>query len=258
MKLCVDVGNTTIYFGFYNEDKLTCKFALMSSLDKLEDEYHSSLKLLVEQYKINPSEVTHTLYASVVPHLNEILLSVTKKMFINSLIYELDSSSPHNIKMDIDNPKELGSDLIADLVASKAKYSLPLIAIDLGTATKLLLLDKDEAFKSALIMPGVEVSANSLFSKAALLPEVDLTSYSSLLNSKNTVDCIKHGILYGHAESIKGLIARYENELGYSLNKVVTGGNASLLKGLLPNDYIFDDNLVLDGELIILNRLIKE
>ena len=157
--------------------------------------------------------------------------------------------------MDIDNPKEVGSDLLADLVGAKAKYELPLIIIDFGTATKLLLLDKSGAFTSALIMPGVEVAAKSLFTKAALLPEVDLTTHKKLTDSKNTIDCIKHGILYGHLESILGLCNRYEQELGYKLNKVITGGSMIYFKDLFPKEYLFDENLVLDGEYIVLNKL---
>ena len=254
MKLCIDVGNTTIVFGFYNEDKLINKLVLATSIDTLQDEYYAKLKLLLTEKNIDPSEVSSIMYSSVVPSINEILFEVINALFINAITYELDSSSPHEIKMEIDNPKEVGSDLIADLVAAKAKYPLPLVVIDFGTATKLLLLDKNGNFTSALIMPGVEVSAKSLFSKAALLPEVDLSNYKNLLNSKNTIDCIKHGILFGHLESIKGLCDRYENELGYKLNKVITGGSSIYYKDLFSKDYLFDENLVIDGELIVLNK----
>lgn len=257
MKLCIDVGNTTIGFGFYNEDKLINKLVLKTSLDKLQDEYEASLRLLLKERNINPAEVTSIIYSSVVPQINEILFEVINMLFKDTIIYELDASSPHNIKMKIDNPKEVGSDLIADLVGGKNKYPLPLVIIDFGTATKLLLLDKEGSFTSALIMPGVEVAAKSLFNKAALLPEVDLSSSTNLLDSKNTINCIKHGILFGHLESITGLVKRYEEELGYKLNKVVTGGSSVYFKHLFSKDYLFDENLVLDGEFIILNTLEK-
>ena len=254
MELCIDVGNTTIGFGFYKDNNLIIKLVLASSIEKTSDEYYASLKLLLKENNIDALEVSSIMYSSVVPIINNALFKVIKKLF-KAPIHELNNNSPHDIDMDIDNPNEVGSDLIADLVGAKAKYPLPLIVIDFGTATKLLLLDRNGNFSSALIMPGVEVSAKSLFSKAALLPEVDLNSYSNLLDSKNTVNCIKHGILFGHLESIDGLTRRYEEELGYKLNKVITGGSAIYFKNLFNNEYLFDENLVLDGELIVLNRI---
>ncbi|MCR4879890.1 MAG: type III pantothenate kinase [Bacilli bacterium] len=255
MRLCVDVGNTTIGLGFYQEDELITKLVLATSINKLEDEYYASIKLLIKEKGIELNEIKDILYSSVVPRINETLLPALKSLFKEASIYTLDYHSPHLIKMDIDNPKELGSDLIADLVGAKNKYPLPLVIIDFGTATKLLLISKEGVFTSALIMPGVEVAAKSLFSKAALLPEVDLNNYSNLLDSKNTVNCIKHGILFGHYESIVGLVTRYEKEIGYKLNKVVTGGSATFFKNLFDESYIFDMNLVLDGENEILKRI---
>ena len=255
MKLCIDVGNTTIGLGFYKDNKLIHKLVLATRLDTLQDVYRANIHLLLKEKDINPADVKNIIYSSVVPSINEVLHLAIKDLFVNAKVYELNSNSPHELSMEIDNPKEVGSDLIADLVGAKAKYELPLVVIDFGTATKLLFIDKKGAFTSALIMPGVEVAAKSLFSKAALLPEVDLTSYKSLLDSKNTIDCIKHGILFGHLESIKGLCGRYENEVGYKLNKVITGGSAIYFKGLFPNEYLFDENLVLDGELIVLNKI---
>ena len=162
MKLCVDVGNTTIGLGFYQDDKLINKLVLTTSIEQSQDEYHANIHLLMNDKNINPRLVTHIIYSSVVPLVNELLLDVLKSLFNNAEIVILDASSPHHLKMNIDNPKELGSDLIADLVGAKAKYSLPLVVIDFGTATKLLLIDQEGYFSSALIpasiTSGCEVS----------------------------------------------------------------------------------------------------
>lgn len=258
MKLCIDVGNTTINFGFYKEDKLLKKLTFVTSYEYDDVTYKNIIKKSLEINSINIEEVDNIILSSVVPSITYLFKDVLKELCINAKIYELNASAPHSIKMDVDNPNEVGSDLIADLVGAKAKYELPLLVIDLGTATKLLLLDKNGVFTSALIMPGVEVSAKSLFANAALLPEVDLNSYTSLLDSKNTINCIKHGILFGHLESIYGLSERFEKEIGYKLNKIVTGGNAVFFKSLFNKEYAFDDNLVLDGELIVLNKFIND
>lgn len=257
MKLCVDVGNTTIGLGFYENDNLAKKIILNTDVLKLEDEYYSSISFLCKQREIDFSSIDYIIYSSVVPSLNESLRNVFSSLFKNAKIYDLGSDSAL-LKMDIDNPKEVGSDLFADLIGAKNKYQAPLIVIDLGTATKLLLLDKDETFTSALIMPGLKVSSDSLFKKAALLPEVDLSHSTNVLDSKNTNDCIKHGIIFGHIESILGLCARYENMLGYKLKKIVTGGATSLIEKHLPEEYIVDNSLTLDGELFVLNHFIKK
>lgn len=257
MKLCIDVGNTTINFGFYKEDELLKKLTFVTSYEYDEVTYLNIVNKSLEVNEINKIEVEDIILSSVVPSITNILKVILKELFVNASIYELNIDAPHEVKMDVDNPSEVGSDLIADLVAAKAKYELPLLVIDLGTATKLLLLDKNGVFTSALIMPGVEVSAKSLFANAALLPEVDLNSYTSLLDSKNTINCIKHGILFGHLASIYGLSERFEKEIGYKLNKIVTGGNAVFFKSLFNKEYTFDDNLVLDGELIVLNKFIN-
>ena len=257
MKLCVDVGNTTIGFGFFFNDKLQERIIVNTDALKSEDEYYASLSFLFKQRNIDCLEVTHILFSSVVPSLNEPLKNVLKNLFNRALFYFL-TPEISSLKMDIDNPKEVGSDLIADLVGAKEKYEAPLIVIDLGTATKILLLDKNLTFISALIMPGLKVSSDSLFQKAALLPEVDLSNPTSLLDSKNTIDCIKHGIVFGHIESIIGLCSRYENELGYKLNKIVTGGALHIISSHLPKDYILDSSLTLEGELFILNNIIKK
>ena len=254
MKLVVDVGNTTIGLGFYQEDNLFDKKIIINTdVEKLEDEYYASIEFLCRQKDINFDEVTSILFSSVVPLLNAPLKNVLSSLFKNAELINLVPSKEY-IDMDIDNPKDVGGDLVADLVGGKEKYGYPLLITDLGTATKLLLIDKDGKFVSALIMPGLKVSSDSLFKKAALLPEVEIANPTTLVDSKNTIDCIKHGIIFGHVESIVGLARRYEEEVGYKLKKVITGGASKIIFDLLPEEYILDNNLTLDGELIILNQ----
>ena len=257
MKLCVDVGNTTIRLGFYQSSLLE-EIIINTDINRSMDEFISSILSLCSQRNIHVEEVENIIYSSVVPNINENLKGALKHIFLKAEILDLDLSLPIKVKIDVDNPKEVGGDLIADLVGANAKYQAPILIIDLGTATKFLLLDKDHRFTSALIMPGIKVAAESLFSKAALLHEVDLSSPTNVLDSKNTNDCIKHGVLFGHLESIKGLSERFEKEIGYKLTKVITGGNGNYLISLLPSDYIKDDTLVLDGEIEILNAYLSE
>ena len=156
-----------------------------------------------------------------------------------------------------DNPSEIGNDLIADLVGAKEEYGYPILIADLGTASKILLLDNKGVFTSCLIMPGLTLSANSLISKAALLPEVSLEAPKSILAS-NTIEAMNAGIVYGHLEMILGLINRYENELGYPCKHIITGGNSVFIKDLLPKDYIYDEDICLKGLNHIINRNINK
>ena len=157
----------------------------------------------------------------------------------------------------VDNPLEIGNDLIADLVGAKEKYGYPCIIADLGTASKILLLDKTGTFISCLIMPGLTLSAESLSNKAALLPEVSLIAPKSVI-VKNTLGAMNAGIVYGHADMILGLINRLEKEIGYPCKHVLTGGGATYIKEIVKDNFIYDKDLNLDGLNIIINKNIKE
>ena len=161
-----------------------------------------------------------------------------------------------DLAIKVDNPMEIGNDLIADLVGAKEKYGYPCLIADLGTASKILLLDKTGTFTSCLIMPGLTLSAESLSNKAALLPEVSLIAPDSIM-AKNTLSAMNAGIVYGHADMILGLIKRYEKELGYSCKRILTGGGAIYVKDILKDDFIYDQNLNLDGLNIIINKNAK-
>ena len=252
MKLCIDVGNTTIGFGFYNEDKLINKLVLKTSLDKLQDEYEASLRLLLKERNINPAEVTSIIYSSVVPQININLLGALSKLTkVKPML--INANTKTDLAIDVDNPLEIGNDLIADLVGAKEKYGYPCLIADLGTASKILLLDKNGTFTSCLIMPGLTLSANSLSNKAALLPEVSLIAPESIL-VKNTLGAMNAGIVYGHADMITGLIKRYEKEIGYECKHILTGGGAIYVKDILGEEFIYDKNLTLDGLNIIINK----
>lgn len=259
MRLCVDVGNTTIRLGFYENGFLRYRLIMATDANKLEDDLYSSLEFLCRQRHIPTYNVDNIIYSSVVPNINKELKKALEKLFTESRLINLESCLKYYpVQMNCDNPKEVGADIIADIVGAKSKYNLPLIIVDLGTATKLLYVDKEGIFQSALIMPGLKISADSLFDKAALLPEVDLENATNVSNSKNTNDCIRNGIVFGHVESIKGLCNRFEEEVGHKVNVVVTGGAASLVLKHLPKEYLHDDSLVLDGELILLEKYLDE
>ena len=252
MNVCIDVGNTTIAMGFYQNNKFHCKMVHNTIINRTEDEYVVLLNSTLSSLKIDKREIERIVYSSVVPSINQPFKAAIKRV-LDKEVLSIGPGIKTGLSLRVDNPNEIGSDLIADLVGAKEKYGYPTLVIDLGTASKVLLLDKSGAFISCLILPGLSLSAASLTSKAALLPEVSLDTPKTVL-AKNTVEAMNAGIVYGHADMITGLVARYEKEIGYTCKHILTGGSAVYLKEIMDNSYIYDPIITLDGLNLILNK----
>ena len=252
MNVCIDVGNTTIALGFYQNDKFLCKMVHNTVLNRTEDEYVVMLNSTLEALKIDNGSIERIVYSSVVPSINQPFKAALKRV-LGVEVLSIGPGIKTGLSLRVNNPNEIGSDLIADLVGAKEKYGYPTLVIDLGTASKILLLDKSGAFTSCLILPGLSLSAASLTSKAALLPEVSLEKPKTVL-AKNTVEAMNAGIVFGHADMISGLVARYEREIGYTCKHILTGGSAVYLKEIMGESYIYDPTVTLDGLNIILKK----
>ena len=251
MNVCIDVGNTTMGIGFYHNDKLYRKLVHYTDTSRTEDEYVLLLERTFSSLGIKKEEIDTVIYSSVVPVINQPFKSALKRVQ-NGRLLSIGPGTKTGLILKTDNPNEIGNDLIADLVGAKEKYGYPTLIADLGTASKILLLDKNGAFTSCVIMPGLSLSANSLVNKAALLPEVSLEAPKSIM-AKNTIEAMNAGIVFGHVDMINGLINRYEKYLGYQCKHILTGGGAVYLKDIIGEDFIYDEHLNLDG----LNELIK-
>lgn len=255
MNLCIDVGNSTIGFGAYEDNKLVERMVFNTDPHFTSDEYYQLFKKSFAYLEKVNKKLENIIFSSVVPQINLPLLTALKQLTdIEPILIGPGTKTGLSIK--VDNPLEIGNDLIADLVGVKEKYGYPCLIADLGTASKILLLDKNNSFTSCLIIPGLTLSAQSLSSKAALLPEVSLIAPKSIL-AKNTLSAMNAGIVYGHADMINGLFKRIENELGYKCKHILTGGGAIYVKEILDNDFIYDKNINLDGLNIIINKNIK-
>ena len=256
MNVCFDVGNSTIGIGVFKENKLIERMIINTDPHFTEDEFYQLFKKPFAVVNSGKEVVDNIIYSSVVPQVDVSLLSALKKLTdVKPLL--INSKTKIDLSIDVDNPSEIGNDLIADLVGAKEKYGYPCLIADLGTASKILLLDKTGTFTSCLIMPGLTLSAESLSNKAALLPEVSLIAPESVM-ARNTLGAMNAGIVYGHADMILGLIKRYEKELGYPCKHILTGGGAQYLLSILKDDFIYDKNLNLDGLNIIINKNSKE
>ena len=250
MNLCIDVGNTTIGMGFFKEETLIKKIVLTIDLKKTKDEYISVIKRTFDENHFDVKEVNNIILSSVVPSINGALKNALKDLFdIEPMT--IAPGIKTGLIIHVDNPSEIGNDLIAVLVGAKDKYSYPTLIADLGTASKILLIDKNGAFTTCTIMPGLSISASTLTNKTALLPEISFVEPKTVL-AKNTVDAINAGVLYGHADMIDGLIRRFEKEIGYKCKHVLTGGGSIYIKNIMQEEYIYDPDICLYG----LNRII--
>ena len=252
MNICIDVGNSTIGFGAYKSNKIIERMIISTNPYFTEEEFYQLFKKPFSFLMKESEKVDAVIYSSVVPQVNVPLISALKSLTgVEPML--INAKTKTGIELNVDNPSEIGNDLIADLVGAKTKYSFPCLIADLGTASKILLLDENGAFSSCLIMPGLTLSAKSLSDKAALLPEVSLIAPDSIM-AKNTLGAMNAGIVYGHAEMIIGLIRRYEEELGYHCKRILTGGGAVYIKDIVKDEFIYDQNLNLDGLNIIIAK----
>lgn len=252
MNICIDVGNSTIGIGAFKENKLVERMVVNTDPNFTEEQFYQLFKRPYKFIEEGKGHIDNIIFSSVVPQVNLPIINALKELTnIDPIL--IGPGTKTGLAIKVDNPLEIGNDLIADLVSAKEKYGYPTLIADLGTASKILLLDKTGTFTSCLIMPGLTLSAQSLSNKAALLPEVSLIAPNTIL-AKNTLSAMNAGIVYGHADMILGLISRIEKELGYSCKHILTGGGSIYIKDILKDDFIYDQNLNLDGLNIIVNK----
>ena len=244
MDLCIDIGNTTLVVGVYKNKKLIKKdfFLVDHTLDS--DQYEVNFLTLLGNHGVNPDKISRIMYSSVVPDVDRKLLPRLEEIF--SCPISRVKNSQINISFGKINVNEVGDDLIAALVGAKDKYGYPTIIADLGTASKVLLLDKNGVFDTCLIIPGLSMSIASLSNKAALLPDIKLETPNSAL-AHNTVEAMNAGVILGHADMLKGLVERIEKEIGHTCKRILTGGSAIYLKDLLKEEFIYDSDLTVNG-----------
>jgi len=252
MILAVDMGNSNIVLGVIDDRKTWFMERITTDTRRTDLEYAISIKNIFELHRINPRTLEGAILSSVVPPLNPTLLDAIRKVTgLNSKLVGSGMKTGINIKMD--DPKKVGSDLIVDSVAAKANYPLPIIVIDMGTATTITALNQDGDYVGGIIYPGLRVSLDTLSTRTAQLPHIDLEQPGSIL-AKNTVESMRSGILYGTAAMMDGCIDRMEDALGCEATVVATGGLAPFVSPLCRHRILIDENLLLKGLLILYRK----
>lgn len=253
MLLALDVGNTNITLGVFEEDKLRFVSRMATNSFRMEDQYAIELRDILHLYGVRRANITGAVLSSVVPKLTGYLSHAVEKLFsVKPLIVDY-----HAVKeffpIAISQPETTGPDLIAGCAGAKALFSCPCIVVDMGTATTLAVLDKEGVMVGGAIVPGVGISLDALTSRAALLSSVSLETPSHVVG-RDTAECLQSGVLYGAAAMLDGLCDRMEKELGYSCRVIATGGLAGLVVKHCRRKVEYSDTLLLDGLKAIYDR----
>ncbi len=252
MIVAIDVGNTNIVLGFLEGEKLINECRLSTAAEDSAEEYAIKFNSIFKICNIDVNDIEGSVLSSVVPPLNrtisKALLIITGK---KPIVVGPGVKTGLNIK--INNPAELGADMVVGAVASVAKYPCPQILFDLGTATTASVIDADGRFLGGAIMCGVKTALNALTSSTAQLPQIEIIAPDSAIGA-NTVDSMRSGTVFGAAAMIDGLIKRFEAELGQKTTVIITGGLGSVIAKYCESDVIVDRNLLIDGLRLIYEK----
>lgn len=252
MIICVDVGNSNIVFGVIdNEDKLLSSFRLEAKVLRTSDEYGIALIEHLRYLGIAPKDINGGIIASVVPQIDPILeKAFAKYLAINPLFVAPGTKT--GIKIKIENPKQLGADLLVGAVAATNIYGAPCIIVDLGTATTLGVVNNNNEFLGGIIYPGVMTAYDSLIKSTALLESAKIGKPESVIG-RDTMSSIQSGMIYGTIGAIDGIINQIKKEYG-DMKVIVTGGISKFLMEHLNPEYIIDENLLMTGLNIIYKK----
>ena len=245
MILAIDIGNSNIVIGGVQDDDILFEARLRTDATKTSDEYCIDVKMILEVYEVSAKAVEGAIISSVVPQvLNSIKTAIKKLCGVEALVVGPGLKTGLNIK--IDNPAQTGADLVVGCVAALREHKPPMIVIDMGTATTMIALDQTGAFIGGCIAPGVKISMDALTNRTALLPGLQLDQPTTAIG-RNTIDCMRSGIMMGSACMLDGMVQRMEEELGAKATVVITGGIARFVMPMCRTPMIYDKDLLLKG-----------
>ncbi|MBE6973028.1 MAG: type III pantothenate kinase [Ruminococcaceae bacterium] len=255
MLLAIDIGNTNIVIGGIQDDRIVFEARIATERVKTSDQYGAEIKNMLALFDVKPSDIRDCIISSVVPPVfNSVHTGVIKLTGKQPMVVGPGIKTGLNIQMD--TPSQVGSDRIVIAVAALAEYEPPLTLLDLGTATTIEVVDKGNVYMGGCIIPGVRISLEALTNRASQLPGIQLDKPKKVIG-KNTVDCMRSGVMYGAAAMLDGMIQRVEEELGYSTTVVATGGMAQFVCPLCKREIKLERDLLLKGLNLIYKKNVK-
>ncbi|WP_199484562.1 type III pantothenate kinase [Peribacillus glennii] len=252
MLFVLDVGNTNTVLGVYDEDHLKYHWRIETNRHKTEDEYGMVIKSLLEHEGLSFHEFDGIIISSVVPPIMFSLERMCQKYFhIKPMVVGPGMKTGLNIKYE--NPREVGADRIVNAVAGIHEYGGPLIIVDFGTATTYCYINEERQYMGGAIAPGINISTEALYSKAAKLPRIEIVRPEDIIG-KNTVAAMQAGILFGYVGQVEGIVGRMKAQSTKEPKVIATGGLAGLIAQESKVIEIVDPFLTLKGLQLIYKR----
>lgn len=252
MLLAIDISNSCITLGGFFDKVLRFRAEIFADVRRTGDQYAVELRDILALYGVEELEISGIVLCSVVPELTETIQKACRQI-CKSPPLVLAPGVKTGLKIGIDNPAQLGGDLAAAAVAAVAKYPLPCVICDLGTATAMSVIGADGTFLGGTLSAGVDLSAAALTQSAALLSQVSIQRPQRVIG-RNTGASIQAGVLLGTAAMLEGLTLRIEEELGEPCTLVITGGRAKAVAAGCRRPVILDEHLLLEGLRLIYEK----
>lgn len=252
MILAIDVGNTNIVIGCIDKEKCHFIERLSTVRIKTELEYAIDIKSVLDIYHVCPEEIEGGIISSVVPQIT-INIKLAAEKILKKEILVIGSGIKTGLDIRIDDPGQLGADLVAASVAGIAEYPVPMMIFDMGTANTVCVIDREKRYLGGMIYPGLGVSLDSLTAHASQLGGISLEAPERVIG-RNTIDCMKSGVIYSAAAAMDGIIDRIQEEMGETLTVIATGGLAKCIVPHCRREVILDDDLLLKGLLVLYDK----
>ena len=252
MILAIDVGNSETVLGTIEQGEILQIVRIHTRIDSTEAEYGIEFRQLLEYYGIDPREFEGAILSSVVPPVTEAIRAAVERLTgVGCMVVGPGMKTGINVR--IDDPGSLAADLAVGAVAAVSAYGKPVIVLNLGTATTMLVVDEKGSFRGGAIMPGVRLGLRALSEGTSLLPEISVTPPKKVI-ATNTADAMRSGAVYATAGMLDGMIDRMEEEMGCPCRAVATGSLAEVILPCCRREILLDENLLMKGLWILYDR----
>ncbi|MDD5312362.1 MAG: type III pantothenate kinase [Dehalococcoidia bacterium] len=251
MLLAIDIGNTNITFGVFENERIKTTWRVSTAIHRMSDEYGNMMLSLMERQGVTAAKISDVVICSVVPPLLLTFEEVCRH-YLKKTPLVVEAGVKTGVRIDMDNPREVGPDRIVNAVAAHHLYGGPVIVIDMGTATTIDVVSKGGDYIGGAIAPGIAIATEALFTRTAVLPRIELNLPRKAIG-RNTVAAMQSGIVFGYIGLIEGLVSRIQAELDEKAKVVAAGGFAAMLAQGTKVIEIVNPDLTLVGLRLIYN-----
>jgi type III pantothenate kinase len=255
MLLTIDVGNTNIGFGLFRGDRLAPQFRCQSVRERTSDEYAVLLRQMLTLQGLEPEGIQAGIIASVVPPLTDVMVETVRRAFAREPLV-VGRNVRSGMPILYENPREVGADRVVNAVAAYDQVKGSVIVVDFGTATTFDCVSEKGEYLGGVIAPGIQISADALFQRAAKLAPVDIAVPSRVIG-RNSVHSMQSGIIYGYAGLVDGVVARIRSELGAACPVIGTGGLVKIIAPLAKSIDRVDDAITYQGLRLLYERNVE-